>query len=245
MMNRMKKVKELTTRFVGDYAWRAAILISASILADAAFFLYYTISFFLSDRDLWCFFMLFFYFTLALARVTLFLLYRKDAGREEHEYSFVVTAGTSLCVLGLEICALAVSAYLNGTLISLSNATVITNAVLAIITNGFLYNAIRFVVKFIAPFTGRRHMKKQTVQSEFFRCKKYLSRAESLFMFMLLLNRIIARANVEMSPALLIVHLVAFLLTGVYAIAAGTMLLLRARKRRMQTEKSVPPPPVD
>ena len=159
------------------------------------------------------------------------------AEREEREYGFEVTAGVSLCLIGLEICTLAAAAYADGTLITLSNATVITNALLAAITNGFLYNALHFVVKFIVPFTGRRRMHEKTVQSEFFRCKKYLNRAESLFMFMLLLNRILARRNTPIDATLLAVHLAAFLCTGIYAIASGAVLFFRAgRRRRAETE---------
>ncbi|MDE5896443.1 MAG: hypothetical protein K2H43_01365, partial [Clostridia bacterium] len=173
-----------------------------------------------------------FYLTLTLARVTLYLLYRKDAGREEHEYPFLVAVVSALALVGLEVCALALSAYVNGTLITLSNAAVITNTVLAVIANGFLYNTIRFVVKFIVPFTGRRHMKNRSVESEFFRCKKYLSRAESLFMLMLLINRLLARQNPSLTPVQSALHLVVFLAAGAYAIISGMMLFFRANKRK-------------
>ena len=237
MMRVVKKLKSLTTRFVSDYAWRASVLLFVSILIDGALFAFYAGIFFTKERDLWYFFMACFYCTLTVSRIALHALYTRAAEREEREYGFEVTAGVSLCLIGLEICTLAAAAYADGTLITLSNATVITNALLAAITNGFLYNALHFVVKFIAPFTGLRRMHEKTVQSEFFRCKKYLNRAESLFMFMLLLNRILARRNTPIDATLLAVHLAAFLCTGIYAIASGAVLFFRAgRRRRAETE---------
>lgn len=224
------KFRICAKKFCLDYAFRSEILLFFSILADLVFGLYYASLLVGQRADLWCCGLFAFYLLLVIVRITLLSSYEKDKRRKE-KYLFELTTGVVLLLLGAEIGILAITAWYYGVLISIPSAVVIANTAVVMFANGFFLNLLYVFFKFIFPFLGKKRMRERSLRSSFFRCKKYLTRSESLFVLVMLLSKLIVQFGEPTSKKILF-HLCAFLAVSAFALICGIDLLVRAYRRQ-------------
>lgn len=229
----MNPFKLILKRFCFNYAFRSEVLLFCSVAADFAFGLYYGLLWGVRGAGIWVCGLFAVYLLLAFVRAGLFWLYEREkrGGTPDRASSYELLTGVGLLVYGGAIIALAVLAYAGGELLSVPLGSVVTNLAVVFVVNGVFVNGYYFFFRFLVPFMGRRHMRRDNVHSAFFRCKKYLTRSESLFVLVVLVARIFMAAGGKFSAVRLTLHLVFFLAVGGYAALNGARLLIRSRRR--------------
>lgn len=218
MKNRVKDIVEKFKILWDDFFIRSVVLLAASIFADIALIIYNCIS--LSHNSAsatWYTGQICFYSLLFAARATLLIFFAKNKHKNEEKVyvaAAICTIGF-LVLLGIEMILLANLIYKNN--IPLAGTNII-----------ILINGSYIIAKMITSLTGGvRYRGTLQRKTTLFCCKKYLSRAEGLFLFYVLYGKLIELYQWKNDYDLILSNYMAGILVGAYTIFLGGLLLYK------------------
>ena len=208
---------------------RSLILLVFSLAADAGLIIYNAVClprFY--HAAAWYSGQILFYSLLFIARGLLLIPFfrykfkRNDFSIEKDADMFAaVSTSCSLFLLGAEIILLALFVYRHEIPLLGTNMLILVNG---------SYIIFKFVVSFTGSVRYRGILQRRTT---LFCCKKYLSRAEGIFLFFILFGKLIELYGWKTDAMLVMVDFWVGILSGIYAVFMGTTLiykLIRARK---------------
>ena len=200
----------LVARFVRNYYFRSVSIVYGTFAASCAFFAYTSWEF-VREHSVWYSSQVVWFALLAAARCVL-LWQRKRGGADMCglQSMFLVLLGIELMLLSFVVYRYAVPMILS--------------------FNYVVVGGCYILVKLFVSLGGRRNYREHSREGDFICCKKQLSRAENLFLFNVLFNRLIAFYGWK-DPSLRLSNLMAGCLFGILVLFAGFLMLLRGRRR--------------
>ena len=200
----------LAARFVRNYYFRSVFIVCGTFAASCAFVFYNAFGF-VCENSVWYSSQVVWFALLAVARGVL-LWQRKRGGAEMCSLQAIF-----LALLGIELMLLSFVVYRYAVPMILS-------------FNYVIVGGCYILVKLFVSLGGRRNYREHSREGDFVCCKKQLSRAENLFLFNILFNRLIAYYGWK-DPALRLSNLMAGCSFGILVLFAGVLLHLRGRRR--------------
>ncbi len=200
----------LAARFVRNYYFRSVFIVCGTFAASCAYIFYNAFGFarehsvWYSPQVVW--------FALLVAARSVLLWQRKRGGADMYGLQAMF-----LALLGIELMLLSFVVYRYAVPMTLS-------------FNYVVVDGCYILVKLFVSLGGRRNYREHSREGDFICCKKQLSRAENMFLFNILFNRLIAFYGWE-DPALRLSNFMAGFLFGILVLFAGFLMLLRGRRR--------------
>lgn len=218
MKNKIQNMVEKFKKFWGNFFIRSVVLLITSVAADLALIIYYCIGLSINFAGgTWYTGQICFYALLSAARVLLLIFFVKTIHKDE-EKAHVAAAICTVCfliLLGIEMILLANLIYKNN--IPLPGTNII-----------IFINGSYIIAKMIISLTGGvRYRGTLQRQTTLFCCKKYLSRAEGLFLFYVLYGKLIELYQWKNDYDLILSNYMAGILVGAYTIFLGGLLLYK------------------
>lgn len=214
-----------------DFYIRSLVLLACSLAADAGLIIYNAVClprFY--NAAAWYSGQILLYSLLFIARGLLqipFLRYRtgrnSDVEKDADAFAAVSTS-CSLFLLGIEMIFLAQYVYRHEIPLQGSNMLILLNG---------SYIVCKFIVSLTGSIQYRGILKRETT---LFCCKKYLSRAEGMFLFFILFGKLIELYKWKNDSMLATVDHWVGILSGIYAIFMGAILIYKLMKAKKNTQ---------
>ncbi len=221
-MQRGSMFKRYARRFFHDFVFRTRIILPLSAAASVLLCCYYLMFAVLHPQMRWQTALATWYLLLFLAK--LYLLRAFYGGESSPRTVGIVTAG-ALLLLGLEALAFVNVFYFCDVRLTLQDSSVVLNGTV------FLSTAFSFL--------GRRFFKCEGRMGAYYRCRKYLARAESFFALVLLFLKLVELFDWSHDGGLLLAQYLGGLLAGAYSLTLALRLLI-AGKRQCAKKTAIP-----
>ena len=191
-----------------DLVFRALCILCAAFVVNAAYIVYNAVSF-AKEPSVWFSAQIVWFSLLAAGRGGLVLLWRKKSGR------MCLFCAPVLALLGIEAALLSFIVY--------RYAVPMTLTFLYVIVGG-----VYILIKLCVSLGGRRRYRAKTAEGDLLFCKKFFSRAENLFLFVLLFHRLIYYYGWQEDGGLRLSCLLAGFACGALSLCMALFALLRA-----------------
>lgn len=218
-----------------DFYIRSLQLLACSLAADAGLIVYNAVClprFY--HAAAWYSGQILFYALLLIARGLLlipFLRYRSARNDDVEKGADIFAAVSTTCslfLLGIEMILLAQYVYRHELPLQGTNSLILLNG---------SYIVFKFIVSFTGSIRYRGILQRKTT---LFCCKKYLSRAEGIFLFFILFGKLIELYGWKIDSMLVNVNYWVGILSGIYAVFMGAVLVYKLIKAKKNTQGNSP-----
>ena len=212
-------------KFFKEFNFRAAVYLSCSIFANACIFTYALIcAKIYPNNSEWYGSQMTFHLLLLSARAILLIMHYGNMQKIKANNLEDNKMSKKICLI------IALFLFVQGLQIIDSSFLIYINKVPVTAPFSFvLIHAYYILIRVIVSLMGALKYREPSGASTFLRCKKYLSRTESLFLVVVAGNQILTITGLEVST-LLFINLITGVLVGIYAFILSFILVYHGVK---------------
>lgn len=232
---KIKALFEKLKDFWDDFYIRSLLLLACSLAADAGLIVYNAVCLLRFYHAVaWYSGQILFYALLFISRGLLLIPFfryravRNDAVEKDADMFAAISTSCSLFLLGIETILLAQYVYRHEIPLRGTNMLILLNG---------SYIVFKFIVSFTGSIRYRGILQRKTT---LFCCKKYLSRVEGIFLFFILFGKLIELYGWKGDSMLVNVCYWVGILSGIYAIFMGAVLVYKLSRAKKNTQGNSP-----